>query len=311
MNEAYGGPEDLPFDLSHRVIRYNMPEGAADKKTERLSLQNKLQGAIKGSLDSLGPKSPPAPSKADSFLTVLLNDPRSDLYVIDPTTSARSAHYYQFAYAPHDDSLSRPLDRAVEAQFRDSVVQAFGNPGPNRLPRKMRTTTFERNPSAIKSQRFSLTENGALGFVALACVHANDDSVIPPGDMLLFFPIEFVRDLACFLACVSMFHRAARHRGSGRLITELHVPRSATVFGGISDGMRVSGKDFFDEPVDTLQTSDGVSDDFNELTGAEIRRILPMIMHHIARSVGRVLSSTFGADVEPLVAGVLKRVGLA
>jgi hypothetical protein len=34
-------------------------------------------------------------------------------------------------------------------------------------------------------------------------------------------------------------------------------------------------------------------------------------MHHVARSAGRVLSSTFEADVNPIVESVLKRVGLA
>ena len=87
-----------------------------------LSLQKKLEGAIRAALDSFNPKLPPIPSKANSFLAALY-DNWSDLYVIDPTTSARSAHYYLFACAPHDDSVSRPLDGVVEAQFRDSIAQ--------------------------------------------------------------------------------------------------------------------------------------------------------------------------------------------
>jgi len=54
-----------------------------------------------------------------------------------------------------------------------------------------------------------------------------------------------------------------------------------------------------------------VSVNFNELMAAEIRRVLPVIMHCVARSLGRVLSTTFEADVEPIVAGVLNRAGLA
>ena len=114
MNVAYGAPEDLPFDLKmHRVMTYNMPEDAADRSAERLSLQKKLEGAIRAALDSFNPKLPLIPSKANSFLAELY-DNLSDLYVIDPTTSARSAHYYLFACAPHD-SLSRPLDGAVSS----------------------------------------------------------------------------------------------------------------------------------------------------------------------------------------------------
>src|ERR1039457_1212568 len=145
MNDAYGAPEDLPFDLKmHRVMRYNMPEGVMDRRAERLSLQDKLERAIRAALDSFRPKLPPIPSKAKSYLAALC-DKWSDLYVIDPTSSARSDHYYLFACAPHADSLSRPLSGAVEAQFRDSIVQAFDSPEPDRQPiRKPRTTTFER-----------------------------------------------------------------------------------------------------------------------------------------------------------------------
>jgi hypothetical protein len=69
MNDASGAPEDLPFDLSHhRVMTYSMPEGVTDRSTERLSLQRKLEGAIRAALASFSPKLPPIPSKANSFL---------------------------------------------------------------------------------------------------------------------------------------------------------------------------------------------------------------------------------------------------
>jgi hypothetical protein len=69
MNDAYGGPEHLPFDLSHhRVMRYNMAEGVEDRSAERLSLQNVLARVIRMALASSNPKSPPVPSKAPSFL---------------------------------------------------------------------------------------------------------------------------------------------------------------------------------------------------------------------------------------------------
>jgi len=229
--------------------------------------------------------------------------------VIDPTTSARSDHYYLFACAPHDDSLSRPLDRAVEAEFRDSIVQAFGNPAPDQQPiRKPRTTTFERSDDGLTSgrQRFSLTENGALGFVALACAHTSDG-------LLVFLPTEFLYHLACFLASASVFCRKARYRGGGVLVVELHVPRGATILANTTRGIQVPGTRLFDEPLHTIETDPAVSisDDFSELTGPEIRRLFPAIVHQVARSLGRVLSSTFEADVEPIVESVLKRVGLA
>ena len=57
MNEAYGAPEDLPFDLSHhRVMTYIMPEGVTERGAERLSLQGKLESAIRAALASSSPK---------------------------------------------------------------------------------------------------------------------------------------------------------------------------------------------------------------------------------------------------------------
>lgn len=305
MNDAYGAPDDLPFDLSHhRVTTYNMPEGVTDRGTERLSLQKKLEGAIRAALASFNPKSPPIPSKANGFLAAL-TDNWSELYVMEPYSSSRSDQYYLFTCAPHDDSLTRPLSGPVEVQFRDSIVLAFGGPEPPRQPiRKPRTTTFERNESEIKRQRLSLSENGALGLVSLACVHTSDGPA--------FLPTEFLHALACFLGCASVFYRMAGYHGGGKLNAELHVPKRAGILANATRGIQVSGTHLFDEPLDAIQTSPSVSvaDDFNELSGAEIRRILLMIMHHVARGFGRVLSSTFEADVEPLVESVLKRAGL-
>jgi hypothetical protein len=105
----------------------------------------------------------------------------------------------------------------------------------------------------------------------------------------------------------------AGYRGGGALMAELHVPRRATILANTTRGIQVPGTRLFHEPLDTIETNPAVSiaDDFNELTAAEIRRIVPAIMHHVARSLGRVLSSTFQADLGPMVEGVLKRVGLA
>lgn len=161
MNDAYGVPGDPPFDLKiYRVMTYSVPEGVTDRSTERLSLQNKLERAIRAALDSFRPKSPPIPSKANSYLAAL-SDNWPDLYVIDPTTSARSDHYYLFACAPHADSLSRPLSGAVEAQVRDSIVQAFGSPEPDRQPiRKPRTTTFERRGDGLHEWEAAVFAHG-------------------------------------------------------------------------------------------------------------------------------------------------------
>jgi hypothetical protein len=66
MNTAYGGPEDLPFDLRHRrwPIQYCLSSDAlADEKTRgKQELTNALAGAIRSIIES-GPLDTPAPVK--------------------------------------------------------------------------------------------------------------------------------------------------------------------------------------------------------------------------------------------------------
>lgn len=48
MNKAFGGPEDLPFDLRlRRTIVYELSSDAADKPTINTDLDNKLKSALK------------------------------------------------------------------------------------------------------------------------------------------------------------------------------------------------------------------------------------------------------------------------
>ena len=223
--------------------------------------------------------------------------------MIDPASSARSDNYYLFACAPHDGGLPRRLDSDLEGQLRDSIFRAFGNPQPTLLPRKPRTTTFERNESTIRKERFSITANGAFGFVSPACALLSDG-------LLAFFPSEFLYDLACFLACASAFYQTADYRCEGRLNAELHIPKRASILANTTRGLRVPNTHLFNEPLDSIQTNPSVitSENFSGLTGPDIKRMCQTIMHHIARGVGRVLSRTFETDVGPLIKPVLERL---
>jgi len=61
MNTAFGGPEQLPFDLrNRRVLTYNSPAEAPERATERRGLSRELQKAI-GSIIVKHPLFPPAP----------------------------------------------------------------------------------------------------------------------------------------------------------------------------------------------------------------------------------------------------------
>lgn len=47
MNTAFGGPEKLPFDLSHRrVLTYNSPDDSTERASERRGLSRNLSNAL-------------------------------------------------------------------------------------------------------------------------------------------------------------------------------------------------------------------------------------------------------------------------
>jgi hypothetical protein len=79
MNTAFGGPEELPFDLKmRRVITYNVPEGAQGKAGERQTLAAKLEQAIRSVLADLRTaEAPSQPSIAEALIAaVTAADPR-------------------------------------------------------------------------------------------------------------------------------------------------------------------------------------------------------------------------------------------
>jgi hypothetical protein len=54
MNTAFGGPEQLPFDLrARRTVVYRAIEGEADRSTERRNLENRLTEALRAVLARL------------------------------------------------------------------------------------------------------------------------------------------------------------------------------------------------------------------------------------------------------------------
>ena len=52
MNTAYGGPEDLPFDLKmRRIVSYNMPQEVNERSTERRALEQRLTAAVRAIIE--------------------------------------------------------------------------------------------------------------------------------------------------------------------------------------------------------------------------------------------------------------------
>ena len=65
MNTAFGGPEKLPFDLSHRrVVKYDSPDDAPERASSKKVLVHKLVAAIKPIISS-HPRFPAAPGDPD------------------------------------------------------------------------------------------------------------------------------------------------------------------------------------------------------------------------------------------------------
>lgn len=89
INTAYGTPEHLPFDLKmHRVMTYNMPESSTDRAAERLSLEKKLDLALRAALAGIKPERPSV-TEARVLLTELTG-PQSGFYLTEPNSGVRS-----------------------------------------------------------------------------------------------------------------------------------------------------------------------------------------------------------------------------
>src|ERR1035437_2591524 len=224
LNTAYGAPEDLPFDLKmHRATTYNMPEVPADRATERLSLETKLNEDIRAALASVKPGRPSA-TQARTFLTELTG-PQSGFYLTEPYSVTRSEQYYRFVCAPYDDSAARPLTKEVEKQFEESITHAFGDPPPQWPPKRGVVTTFQRQGAINQAeQRLALTATGVLGFVALAYLTTTDER-------LFFMPIEFLHTLTCFLGAAALFYQKSDNVTAGWLREDCRAqsPRTGLV----------------------------------------------------------------------------------
>lgn len=305
INTAYGTPEHLPFDLKmHRVMTYNMPESSTDRAAERLSLEKKLDLALRAALAGIKPERPSV-TEARVLLTELTG-PQSGFYLTEPNSGVRSEQYYKFVCAPYDDSAARPLTKDVEEQFRDSIIRSFGNPPPEWPPKRgVVVTTFQREGSINrKEQRLALTASCVLGFVTPAYDRTWDGR-------LFFLPTEFLYDLVCFLGAAALFYQSAEYSGSCRLQVDLQAPTPANVPSDRSThGVLVPSTHLFAEPLASFRAeiSLQVSVDPHPLAWDTIKGVLARVMLEIARSCDRVLSATFDHDVRPIVDEVLKRI---
>lgn len=76
LNTAFGGPELLPFDLSHRrVLSYNSPDDASERTPERKELSRALLKAIRSIMENNPrfPADPDDPELSDEALQILKN----------------------------------------------------------------------------------------------------------------------------------------------------------------------------------------------------------------------------------------------
>jgi len=116
LNDAYGVPELLPFDLRmRRVTRYHMPEEDQDRASERKHLEEMLKDALYASLSTVNI---PMPGET-----------------IQPVSKAEQARIAIEADRPYQDSLVRQY-MAELARHIDSMTPIFtGNESDEQLIR--------------------------------------------------------------------------------------------------------------------------------------------------------------------------------
>ncbi|MBS1876401.1 MAG: hypothetical protein JSU00_24515 [Acidobacteria bacterium] len=296
FNDAYGSPDDLPFDLRiHRVIRYSMAEGAADKAPERAALQKRLSSSIKSCLAHGGSEAVSPPSQAEALLQDLLG-PDAGFYLIETSSTTRVEDHYTFACAPHDRSVARDLTADVENQFYESISKGFEGPRPRLPPKRGAMTVYKRQVDFDPCQLFGLTCGGAIGMTGSPCIATGSEG--------LFFTSEFLYKLLCFLRSVGSYYGMLQYTRGSVFRFELRITLSTQVFERSSRGMLTPGPYLFDEVLNTLPAdiSIGRSMPIDDSSDESLGKVLTAVMHDIARRSGRVLSGGFSGEVRRLLA---------
>jgi hypothetical protein len=143
MNTAFGGPEDLPFDLKQRrTVKYSLPEGS-DKAAARKSLRGQLRDAIKAVVeahrrDALA-STPAAPDRAAPALEAIRNARASQ--DVEAKAFVQGLAEDLDKLAPHAVA-GDPAENLVKAIERSrSIVDDFG--------RVAQAAAAERSPDAV------------------------------------------------------------------------------------------------------------------------------------------------------------------
>ena len=119
MNTAYGGPEDLPFDLRmRRTVLYNMPQEATERSTERKALEQRLNVAVRAIIEhheqTATPPVPPGPSLLERAVEAVGNGSPQQAALVGDYLAELGGRLDQLA--PDYDAAERdgmPLDEAL------------------------------------------------------------------------------------------------------------------------------------------------------------------------------------------------------
>ena len=85
MNTAFGGPEKLPFDLSHRrVYKYNSPDNSTERASEKKRLSRDLMDALRSIIVSHPrfPTEPGDPDLSEEALQILKHAAQSENWFV-------------------------------------------------------------------------------------------------------------------------------------------------------------------------------------------------------------------------------------
>ena len=119
MNTAYGGPEDLPFDLKmRRIVSYNMPQNATERSAERKILEQRLNVAVRAIIEhheqTAATPVPAGPSLLDRAVEAVGNKSPQQAALIEDYMAELGVRLDQLA--PDYDAAERdavPLDEAL------------------------------------------------------------------------------------------------------------------------------------------------------------------------------------------------------
>lgn len=121
LNDAFGGPELLPFDLRmRRVIRYHMPTTAEDRATERRRLEKILAEGLRAIFAGLN-----TPPPGETIQSVLLSEQARAAVEGSRPEQSGLARRYMIGLAGEISTLTPKFAEGEQERWDDLLIEAI------------------------------------------------------------------------------------------------------------------------------------------------------------------------------------------